>query len=88
MRKFIFLATLLSATSAFASGDVPAELKVGTGLGTSLQQVTETLTSQGYEVRKSEMEDGKIEVYFVKGTAKGEIYVDAQTGKVTKVDMK
>jgi hypothetical protein len=42
----------------------------------------------GYEVRKAEMEDGKIEVYFVRDGQMGEVYVNPQTGAVTKLELK
>ena len=36
----------------------------------------------------SEMEDGKIEVYFVRDGKMGEVYVSPQTGAVTKLEIK
>jgi hypothetical protein len=83
MRKLIILAAL-----AFAFPALAAELTMGTVLGTTMPEVQTNLTGMGYQVRKSEMEDGKIEVYFVKGNKKGEIYVSTATGKVTKLKVK
>ncbi len=83
MRKFIILAVLALATPAFA-----AELTMDTLLGTTIPEVQTNLTDMGYQVRKSEMEDGEIEVYFVKDNKMGEVYVSAETGKVTKLKMK
>ena len=83
MRKLIFLAAL-----AFASPALAAELTMDTVLGTTMPEVQTKLTEMGYQVRKSEMEDGKIEVYFVKGDKMGEVYVSTATGKVTKLKMK
>lgn len=83
MRKLIILAALAFATPALAG-----ELAMGTVLGTTMPEVQTNLTNMGYEVRKSEMEDGKIEIYFVKGNKMGEAYVDTATGKVTKLEIK
>lgn len=83
MRKLIIIATL-----AFASPALAAELTMDTVLGTTMPEVQTKLTEMGYQVRKSEMEDGKIEVYFVKGDKMGEVYVSTVTGKVAKLKMK
>ena len=83
MRKLILLATL-----AFATPVLAADLTTNTTLGTTMDEVKATLSQMGYEVRKAEMENGKIEVYFVKGDTMGEVYVSQQTGKPTKLKMK
>ena len=83
MRKLIVLAAL-----AFASPALAADLTMETVLGTTIPEVQSKLTEMGYEVRKSEMEDGEIEVYFVKGGKMGEVYVSTSTGKVTKLELK
>jgi hypothetical protein len=57
-------------------------------LGTTMEEVQASLTEMGYEVRKAEMEDGKIEVYFVRDGKMGEVYVDTKTGAVTKLELK
>jgi len=53
-----------------------------------MEEVQASLTEMGYEVRKVEMEDSKIEVYFVKDGEMGEVYVSLETGQITKLDMK
>lgn len=83
MRKLALIALLAAATPALAE-----DLTADTMLGTTMQQVQAKLTEMGYEVRKAEMEDGKIEVYFVKDGKMGEVYVSAETGKITKLDVK
>lgn len=86
MRKFAlisFIALTTMVTPALAEG-----LDVNDQLGTSLEEVTNSLTDRGYEVRKAEMEDGKIEVYFVKDGTLGEVYVSPQTGQIIKLEMK
>jgi hypothetical protein len=83
MRKLFILATLVLAGPALA-----ADLSTGTVLGTTQAEVQAKLIDMGYEVRKSEMEDGKIEVYFIKDKKMGEIYVSTATGKVTRLKMK
>ena len=83
MRKLIIVAVLAFATPALA-----AELTMDTLLGTTLPEIKKNLTDMSYQVRKSDMEDGKIEVYFVKDNKMGEVYVSEATGKVTKLKMK
>lgn len=83
MRKFLIIAALVAATPALA-----AELGLGTQLGTTVASVTASLTDMGYEVRKAEAEDGKVEVYFVGENVLGEVYVDETTGEVVKIEMK
>lgn len=83
MKKIIFLAAMIAATPAFAN-----ELSQGKTLGTSVHEIKSTLTGMGYDVRKSQREKGKIEVYVVKNNMRQEIYVDPQTGKVTMVKTK
>ncbi len=83
MRKLIIVAVLAFATPALAT-----ELTMDTLLGTTLPEIKKNLTDMGYQVRKSDMEDGKIEVYFVKDNKMGEVYVSEATGKVTKLKMK
>ena len=84
MRKLI----LAAAAFALATPVLAADLSMETELGTSLEAVKASLTDMGYEVRKGEMEDGKIEVYFVKDGHMGEVYVNSETGKIIKLDMK
>lgn len=84
MRTFI----LASAFVAFALPAMAQDLSMGTHLGTTMDEVKASLVSMGYEVRKGEMEDGKIEVYVVKDSTTGEVYVDGSTGNVAKLTMK
>lgn len=83
MRKLALIALLAIATPALAE-DLTADME----LGTTLEQVQTRLTEMGYEVRKGEMEDGKIEVYFVRDGKMGEVYVSTETGRITKLDVK
>jgi len=82
------LATPALAIPALASPAFAEELSKGTVLGTNMEEVQTSLTEMGYEVRKVEMEDGKIEVYFVKDGEMGEVYVSPETGQIIKLDMK
>ena len=79
---------LIAAAMAVATPALATELSVDTVLGTTIPEVQASLTDMGYQVRKSDMEDGDIEVYVVKDNKMGEIYVDMATGKVTKLKMK
>lgn len=83
MRKLALITLLALATPALAE-----DLTPDTVLGTTLGDVQAKLAEMGYEVRKAEMEDGKIEVYFVRNGKMGEVYVNAETGRITKLDMK
>lgn len=59
---------------------------VGTQAGKTADEIKASLAAQGYEVRKIEREDGKLEAYAVKDGKRLEIYVDPATGAVTKVE--
>lgn len=83
MRKLTLLALLAIASPALAESITKDSV-----LGTTMQEVQASLTAMGYEVRKAEMEDGKIEVYFVRDGKMGEVYVNPQTGAVTTLKMK
>lgn len=83
MRKLALIAMMAFATPALAE-----DVSVNSILGTSMEEVQASLNAMGYEVRKAEMEDGKIEVYFVRDGKMGEVYVDTQTGAVTKLELK
>lgn len=83
MRKFALITLVALSTPALAG-----ELGTDTVLGTTMDEVKTTLTEMGYEVRKAEMEDGELEVYFIKDGKMGEVYVDQTTGQVTKLEMK
>lgn len=78
-------ALLLPALPLAAAEDA---LSMDSTLGTSIAEVTASLTGMGYEVRKTEMEAGKMEVYFVGNGHMGEVYVSTTTGKPTKIEMK
>lgn len=83
MRKFALIALMALATPALAE-----DVSMDSVLGTTMDEVQTALTAMGYDVRKAEMEDGKIEVYFVRDGQRGEVYVNPQTGAVTKLELK
>lgn len=87
MRNLILTAALVALpTIGFASTETGcADLTEDTVLGTTETEVTDTLKGMGFEIRKAEEEDGKIEVYFVNDTTMGEVYVSPETGKITKM---
>lgn len=58
----------------------------GTSVGKTAEEITSSLTAQGYEVRKIEPEDGMLEAYALKDGKRYEVYVDTTTGKVAKVE--
>ncbi|SET49687.1 PepSY domain-containing protein [Oceanicella actignis] len=84
MRK-LAIAALAMTLAAPALAEVPS---MDTMLGKTEQEVRQTLTSMGFEVRKLEREDGMIEAYFVGQGKMGEVYVNPQTGKPAKLKMK
>lgn len=82
MHKFI----LATAAALLVAGPALAEtVATGSMLGHNMDEVKTRLAQMGYEVRKGEMEDGKIEVYVVKDGKTAEVYVDAATGTVAKL---
>lgn len=83
MRKIALIALLALASPAFAE-DVAVDMM----LGTTVAEVQAKLTEMGYEVRKTEMDDGNIEVYFVKDGKMGEAYVSTVTGQIIKLELK
>ena len=83
MRKFALIGLIAVATPALAE-----DVTMDSVLGTTLTEVETSLTDMGYDVRKAEMEDGKIEVYFVRDGQMGEVYVNRATGAVTKLEIK
>ncbi|MBP0483054.1 PepSY domain-containing protein [Sagittula salina] len=48
-------------------------------------KITQTLTDQGYEVRKIQIEDGAYEAYAIKGGKTYEIYMDRDL-KILRTD--
>lgn len=71
------IALALPAGAGFASEEVKMTDEVQ-------QQIRTTLTEQGYEVRKIEVEDGMYEAYAIKDGKKQEIYLDAEM-KIVKI---
>jgi len=62
---------------------------VGDRLGTSAAEIAATLEAQGHAVREIEREDGRFEVELGRAGGRGhEIYVDATSGLVTKIERK
>jgi predicted small secreted protein len=74
--------TIVLAGAAFA-----VEPTLGAQLGTNVDDISSALSADGYEMTKFEKEGNRIEVYAVKGDTRQEVYIDATTGEVTKVEM-
>ena len=83
MRKLAIIALMTLASPALAE-----DVTMNSVLGTTLDEVQASLTAMGYEVRKAEMEDGQIEVYFIRDDQMGEVYVNPRTGAVLKLEIK
>lgn len=74
--------TIMLAGAAFA-----VEPTLGAQLGTSVNNISSALSADGYAMTKFEKEGNRIEVYAVKGGTRYEVYIDATTGEVTRVEM-
>ncbi len=70
MIRLTALLLVLSAGAALASDSVTLD-------AAKKNEITTTLTDQGYEVRRVDVEDGLFEVYALKDGKKVEIYLDA-----------
>lgn len=55
-------------------------------LGSSDQEIRQSLEAEGYEIRKYERERGRIEVYADRDGRRWEIKIDARDGRVLKVE--
>ncbi|TRW96298.1 hypothetical protein FNJ84_13530 [Paracoccus sp. M683] len=89
MRMLVQIAVLttLAAPGLALAQDAtcPQGLATGAVLGKTLDEVGTNLTALGFEIRKGEAEDEKIEVYFTADAAMGEVYVSPETGMITKM---
>lgn len=56
-------------------------------LGTTLTEVAAALTERGYDLREIEREGDRIEAEVTRDGRRTEIYVDAATGRVTKIEL-
>ena len=83
MTKPLILAAALALAAPLYAQD--GDLTPGLMLGKDEAAIRTALTDLGYEVRKIDMEDGKIEAYVVKDKYMAEIYVDAMTGEIVRV---
>ncbi len=87
----IALTTLVAftfATASFAGSDKASDLiTMETMLGHTKEEITASLVNLGFEVRKFEIEDDKMEVYFVGHGKMGEVYVNPETGLPSKIEI-
>lgn len=74
-----------AAPASAPAADCAMMLSPDTMMGKTVDEVKAKLTAMGYEIKKAEGEDDKIEVYFVKDKAMGEVYVSPETGMITKM---
>lgn len=92
MRKLLILPTLAfaiatAAGSASASND-DVRVDVPRDQWLTIAQITEKFTSQGYDVRQVEVEDGGYEIYAIDKNGKRlEAYVHPVTGELLKSEM-
>lgn len=77
--------TFLAFGLALLAAPSFAEVTTGAMVGHDEAEIRATLTAEGYEVRKVEVEDGEIEAYAVKDGKMLEIYTDAASGLVTEI---
>ncbi|MCB1335687.1 MAG: PepSY domain-containing protein [Roseivivax sp.] len=76
MTRILALALALAAAPVFASTDLTLDQA-------KMDEIRATLTEQGYDVRKIDVEDGMIEVYALKDGKKLELYLD-ETLKIVR----
>lgn len=79
--------TLIAATSLIAAATaLPALAEGSEGAVAPAKQkkLAAELKSQGYDVRRMEMEDGYIEVYALKGGKRMEMYFDSSLKQVNR----
>jgi len=85
IRKLV-AGTALAASLALPLGFAAASSELqGATLGKTTEDITASLTAQGYEVRKVKPEHGMLEAYAMKDGKRYELYVDPATGNVAKV---
>lgn len=85
MKRHVLLPATLSVLLAGAA--FAAEPTSGANLGTSIEDISASLSADGYEMTKYEREGNRIEVYAVRDDTRYELYVDATTGEVTQMEM-
>ncbi len=88
MYKIVPAALTIVALAVPAFAVTAPALGMDTVLGKTMEEVKASLSDMGYEIRKSDIEDGKMEVYFVGNGQMGEVYVSTETGKPTKINLK
>lgn len=88
MRKTLVASILAASLAVPALATSSAPFDMNTVLGTTMDEVKTAIADMGFEIRKSEMENGMIEVYFVGNGQRGEVYVSPETGKPVKISMK
>ena len=80
--KVIALAAGLALIPAIAL----AELAEGDQIGTTQDEITAQLVSQGYEVKEIELEDDEFEVEVVLNGQEFEIEIDAKAGTNSEIE--
>jgi hypothetical protein len=76
------LAAVLALPLSFAAASSKLD---GASVGKTADEITASLTAQGYEVKKIKPEDGMLEAYALKDGKRYEVYVNTTTGTVAKV---
>ena len=90
MQTFSKLSTVFAGTAAIATlvlavGGAAAAVREGDYVGKNKMEVAANLKQQGYDVRKIEHEDGRLEAYALSDRNRFEIYVDPQSGNVVRI---
>lgn len=84
MKRHVLLPATLSVLLAGAAFAV--EPTLGANLGTSIEAISAALSEDGYQLTKYEREGNRIEVYAVSDDTRYELYVDATSGEVTRLE--
>ena len=83
--RTLFVGTAIATALGAPLGFAAASELIGIQAGKTAEEVKTSLTTQGYEVRKVETEDGELEAYALKDGKRFEIYVDPTTGAVSRI---
>ena len=84
-RSTAIAGTAAIATLVLAVGSATAAVREGDYVGKNKSEVATNLQQQGYDVRKIEHEDGRLEAYALTDRNRFEIYIDPQSGNVVRI---
>lgn len=84
MKRHVLLPATLSVLLTGAAFAV--EPSLGANLGTSIEDISAALSEDGYVLTRYEREGNRIELYAIRDDTRYELYVDATSGEVTRLE--